>query len=196
MIDWTKDERIAELMPEAVRHFNEFDELSLKLEVQMDAIREEYLTDLWFDFRSEDTDAFEEWHNQPTVEEFVDAALNSAPVQEPVQCLETPMTESTPPKGKKAKKDKAAKQPVDNTSPIGGDCKTRHMIEDAFFGSKKLCAAILATGKTHGPMTPAQMTAAIEYAHNVVIVDKMVKRVKNKPPRTLRLVDWNYSKLP
>jgi len=193
MINWTTDERTTALMKQAVRHFNEFDELSIKLEVQMDAIREEYLTDLWFDFRSEDTDAFEEWHGQPTVEEFVDAALNSVPVQEPVQCLETPMTESTPPK---AKKDKDAKKPVDNTSAIGGDCKTRHMIEDAFFGSKKLCAAILATGKTHGPMTPAQMTAAIEYAHNVVIVDKMVKRVKNRPPRTLRLVDWNYSKLP
>jgi len=193
MINWTTDERTTALMKQAVRHFNEFDELSPKLEVQMDAIREEYLTDLWFDFRSEDSDAFEEWHNQPTVEEFVDAALNSAPVQEPVQCLETPMTESTPPK---AKKDKDAKKPVNNTSAIGGDCKTRHMIEDAFFGSKKLCAAILATGKTHGPMTPAQMTAAIEYAHNVVIVDKMVKRVKNRPPRTLRLVDWNYSKLP
>jgi len=193
MINWTTDERTTALMKQAVRHFNEFDELSIKLEVQMDAIREEYLTDLWFDFRSEDSDAFEEWHNQPTVEEFVDAALNSAPVQEPVQCLETPMTESTPPK---AKKDKDAKKPVNNTSAIGGDCKTRHMIEDAFFGSKKLCAAILATGKTHGPMTPAQMTAAIEYAHNVVIVDKMVKRVKNRPPRTLRLVDWNYSKLP
>jgi len=193
MINWTTDERTTALMKQAVRHFNEFDELSIKLEVQMDAIREEYLTDLWFDFRSEDTDAFEEWHGQPTVEEFVDAALNSVPVQEPVQCLETPMTESTPPK---AKKDKDAKKPVNNTSAIGGDCKTRHMIEDAFFGSKKLCAAILATGKTHGPMTPAQMTAAIEYAHNVVIVDKMVKRVKNRPPRTLRLVDWNYSKLP
>jgi len=193
MINWTTDERTTALMKQAVRHFNEFDELSIKLEVQMDAIREEYLTDLWFDFRSEDSDAFEEWHNQPTVEEFVDAALNSVPVQEPVQCLETPMTESTPPK---AKKDKDAKKPVNNTSAIGGDCKTRHMIEDAFFGSKKLCAAILATGKTHGPMTPAQMTAAIEYAHNVVIVDKMVKRVKNRPPRTLRLVDWNYSKLP
>ena len=191
MINWTTDERTTALMEQAIRHFNEFDELSLKLEVQMELIREEYLTDLWFDFRSEDTDAFEEWHNQPTVEEFVDAALNSAPVQEPVQCLEIPMTESTPPKGKK---DKAAKKTADNTSAIGGDCKTRHMIEDAFFGSKKLCAAILATGKTYGPMTPAQITAAIEYAHNVVIVDKMVKRVKNMPPRTLRLVDWNYSK--
>lgn len=190
MINWTTDERTTALMEQAIRHFNEFDELSLKLEVQMELIREEYLTDLWNDFRSEDSDAFEEWHNQPTVEEFVDAALNSAPVQ----CLEIPMTESTSPKGKAAKKDKAAKQPADNTSPIGGDCKTRHMIEDAFFGSKKLCAAILATGKTHGPMTPAQITAAIEYAHNVVVIDKMVKRVKNRPPRTLRLVDWNYSK--
>jgi hypothetical protein len=35
-------------------------------------------------------------------------------------------------------------------------------------GSKDLCAAILATGKTHGPMTEAQQIAAIEYAHSVV----------------------------
>jgi len=34
-------------------------------------------------------------------------------------------------------------------------------------GSKDLCAAILATGKTHGPMTEAQQIAAIEYAHSV-----------------------------
>jgi hypothetical protein len=78
MINWTTDERTTALMKQAVRHFKEFDELSLKLEVQMDAIREEYLTDLWFDFRSEDTDAFEEWHNQPTVEEFVASGRSSA----------------------------------------------------------------------------------------------------------------------
>ena len=34
-------------------------------------------------------------------------------------------------------------------------------------GSKDLCAAILATGKTHGPMTEAQQIAAIKYAHHV-----------------------------
>ena len=34
-------------------------------------------------------------------------------------------------------------------------------------GSMDLCAAILATGKTHGLMTEAQQLAAIKYAHRV-----------------------------
>ena len=79
-------------------------------------------------------------------------------------------------------------------SPIGSDPKTRHIIADAFYGSKNLCAAILATGKTHGPMTPEQQTAAIEYAHSIKFVDTIAQRVRNEPPRTLRLVEWNLSK--
>lgn len=79
-------------------------------------------------------------------------------------------------------------------SPIGADPKTRHIIEDAFYGSKNLCAAILATGKAHGPMTPEQQIAAIEYAHSVSITDVGMVRVPSKPPRTLRLVDWNLAK--
>jgi len=79
-------------------------------------------------------------------------------------------------------------------SPIGADPKTRQMIEDAFYGSKNLCAAILATGKTHGPMTPEQQTAAIEYAHSVKIVGTIAQRVTAHPPRRLRLVDWNLAK--
>jgi hypothetical protein len=79
-------------------------------------------------------------------------------------------------------------------SPIGLEPKMRHIIEDAFFGSKNLCAAILATGRTHGPMTPEQQIAAVEYAHSVKVTDTVVKRVSNTPPRTLRLSDWNLSK--
>ena len=79
-------------------------------------------------------------------------------------------------------------------SPIGVDPKTRHMIEDAFYGSKNLCAAILATGRTHGPMTQEQQTAAIEYAHSIKFVGIVAQRVRSKPPRTLRLVEWNLSK--
>ena len=75
MIDWTKDERTVELMEQAVRHIIEFDELSLEHEAQMELIRDEYLNDLWNDYRGEDVDAFEEWHNQPTVEEFVTLTL-------------------------------------------------------------------------------------------------------------------------
>jgi hypothetical protein len=75
MIDWTKDERTVELMEQAVRHFIEFDELSLEHEAKMELIRDEYLNDLWNDYRGEDADAFEEWHNQPTVEEFVTLTL-------------------------------------------------------------------------------------------------------------------------
>ena len=77
MIDWTKDERIVELMEQAVRHSNEFDELSLEHEAKMELIRDEYLNDLWRDFRGECFDDFEEWHNQPTVEEFFDATLSA-----------------------------------------------------------------------------------------------------------------------
>jgi hypothetical protein len=79
-------------------------------------------------------------------------------------------------------------------SPIGVEPKMRHIIEDAFFGSKNLCAAILATGRTHGPLTPEQQIAAIEYAHSVRVVDGIGHRVSSIPPRTLRLVEWNLSK--
>jgi hypothetical protein len=79
-------------------------------------------------------------------------------------------------------------------SPIGVEPKMHRIIEDAFFGSKNLCAAILASGRTHGPMTPEQQLAAIQYAHSVKITDTLVRRVSSIPPRTLRLVDWNLSK--
>lgn len=48
----------------------------------------------------------------------------------------------------------------------------------ATFGSKDLCAAILAAGKTHGPMTEAQQIAAIEYAHDIEYINGIM--VKNK----------------
>ena len=96
------------------------------------------------------------------------------------------MTEETP-------AEEAPASTVDK-SPIGVDPKTRHVIADAFFGSKNLCAAILATGRTHGPMTPAQQTAAIEYAHSIKFVDTVALPVRSEPPRTLRLVEWNLSK--
>lgn len=91
------------------------------------------------------------------------------------------------------KKVKTPSKGVD-TSPIGVEPKMRHIISDAFFGSKNLCAAILATGRTHGPMTQEQQTAAIEYAHSIKFVDTIAQRVRSKPPRTLRLVEWNLSK--
>lgn len=54
-----------------------------------------------------------------------------------------------------------------DTTPIGP--RTDYEIRVAATnGSKDLCAAILATGKTHGPMTEAQQIAAIEYAHSIV----------------------------
>ena len=83
---------------------------------------------------------------------------------------------------------------VADKSPIGADPKTRHIIEDAFYGSKNLCAAILATGKTHGPMTREQQIAAVEYAHSVKRTSAGVVRVTSHPPRRLRIVDWNLSK--
>ncbi len=51
----------------------------------------------------------------------------------------------------------------------------------ATLGSKDLCAAILAAGKTHGPMTEAQQIAAIEYAHDIQYIDgTMVKLRRDK----------------
>jgi hypothetical protein len=51
----------------------------------------------------------------------------------------------------------------------------------ATLGSKDLCAAILAAGKTHGPMTEAQQIAAIEYAHDIEYISgTMVKRKRDK----------------
>ena len=75
MIDWTKDERTTSLLRQARAHFNEFNELSLEVEAQLELIREEYLNDLWRDFRGECFNDFDEWHAQPTVEEFVDKEI-------------------------------------------------------------------------------------------------------------------------
>jgi hypothetical protein len=74
MLNWTKDERVAALLPQILAHINEWEEFSLEHEAQLDLIRDEYLNDLWNDFRKEDYDAFEEWHCQPTVEEFIHGA--------------------------------------------------------------------------------------------------------------------------
>jgi hypothetical protein len=71
MLNWTKDERVAALLPQILAHINDCDEFSLEHEEQLELIRDEYMRDLWQDYRGEDTDAFEDWHNQPTVEEFI-----------------------------------------------------------------------------------------------------------------------------
>jgi hypothetical protein len=75
MINWTKDERVATLLLQARAHFDATGEFSLEHEAQMDKIREEYLRDLWNDYRSEDADAFDEWHCQPTVEDFINEEI-------------------------------------------------------------------------------------------------------------------------
>ena len=77
MLNWTKDERTAALMVDAVAHAKEFDEFSLKHEAELELIREEYLDDLWNEFRSEDYDAFEDWHGQLTVAEAFDVEFNA-----------------------------------------------------------------------------------------------------------------------
>ena len=77
MINWTKDERIAALLPQVIEHVNEHDEFSLDHEAQMEAIRDEYMADRLNDYRGETADGFEEWHGQPTVEEFVQAQLDA-----------------------------------------------------------------------------------------------------------------------
>jgi hypothetical protein len=77
MTNWTKDERAVALLAQAVEHANATDEFSLEHEAKLELIRDEYLDDLWNDFRGEDTDAFEEWHNQPTVEEAFHAEIGA-----------------------------------------------------------------------------------------------------------------------
>jgi hypothetical protein len=77
MINWTKDERIAALLPQVIEHANEHDEFSLDHEAQMEAIRDEYMADRLNDYRGETADGFEEWHGQPTVEEFVVALFDA-----------------------------------------------------------------------------------------------------------------------
>jgi hypothetical protein len=75
MINWTKDERVAALLPQILAHINEWEEFSLEHEAQLDLIRDEYLNDLWRDFRGECFNDFDEWHSQPTVEEFIDKEI-------------------------------------------------------------------------------------------------------------------------
>jgi hypothetical protein len=77
MINWTKDERVAALLPQILAHYRTADEFSLEHEAKLELIRDEYLADRWNDFRSDDCDDFEEWHNQPTVEEFVVAHFDA-----------------------------------------------------------------------------------------------------------------------
>jgi hypothetical protein len=49
------------------------------------------------------------------------------------------------------------------------DQTTVNYIERIQEGSKALCAAILKSGRLHGPMTEAQQIDAVQYAHNVMI---------------------------
>jgi len=71
MINWTEDERVTALLPQILAHINEWEEFSLEHEAKLELIREEYLNDLWRDFRGECFDDFDEWHSQPTVEDFI-----------------------------------------------------------------------------------------------------------------------------
>jgi hypothetical protein len=47
------------------------------------------------------------------------------------------------------------------------DVKMEAMALGFTLGSKALCAAILATGRTHGPMTEAAQMEAVRYAHDI-----------------------------
>jgi hypothetical protein len=77
MINWTKDERVAALLPQILAHYRTSDEFSLEHEAKLELIREEYMWERSNDYRGESADAFEEWHGQPTVEEFVVAQLDA-----------------------------------------------------------------------------------------------------------------------
>lgn len=77
MINWTKDERVAALLPQIIAHYRTEDEFSLEHEAKLELIREEYMWERSNDYRGECADDFEEWHGQPTVEEFVVALLDA-----------------------------------------------------------------------------------------------------------------------
>jgi hypothetical protein len=77
MINWTKDERVATLLPQIIAHYRTDDEFSLEHEAKLELIREEYMWERSNDYRGECADAFEEWHGQPTVEEFIEAHLDA-----------------------------------------------------------------------------------------------------------------------
>jgi hypothetical protein len=77
MINWTKDERVAELLPQIIAHYRTDDEFSLEHEAKLELIREEYMWERSNDYRGECADDFEEWHGQPTVEEFIEAHLDA-----------------------------------------------------------------------------------------------------------------------
>jgi hypothetical protein len=79
MINWTKDERVAALLPQIIAHYRTDDEFSLEHEAKLELIREEYMWERSNDYRGECADDFEEWHGQPTVEEFVEALLDAEP---------------------------------------------------------------------------------------------------------------------
>ena len=66
-----------------------------------------------------------------------------------------------------------------DTTPIGP--RTDYDIRVAATnGSKDLCAAILATGKTHGPMTEAQQIAAVKYAHRINYINGIMVQLKRE----------------
>lgn len=78
---------------------------------------------------------------------------------------------------------------------INADPRAQYLMDDAFYGSKRLCAAILKGGRFHGPLTEAQQIEAIEYAHDVEIKGdtnrtRTVTRVINKAPRPLLGGRW------
>jgi hypothetical protein len=80
-------------------------------------------------------------------------------------------------------------KPVDD-SPIFMDPRMVHYINDCYNGSKALCAAVLKTGRTYGPLNEAQQIEAIEYAHDVKSTGRKVKRVPRQPARIVMGALW------
>lgn len=87
----------------------------------------------------------------------------------------------TPAAAKAAKAPKPAKPKADrNVAPRPStfslltrgvehrDAKMDAMVRNMKFGSRDLCKAILATGRTHGPMTEAEQIEAVRYAYNLM----------------------------
>jgi hypothetical protein len=66
------------------------------------------------------------------------------------------------------------------------DQSTVRYLEGLRCGSKALCAAILKSGKLHGPMTPEVQIEAVKYAHDVTHAVPVLKRPRTGP----RTVIW------
>lgn len=78
---WHTSPEATALFQKSLAHFNAHGEFPLDIEAQLEALRDEALTDLWTSYgREYDQDGFEDWHGQLTVTDATLLALASPEV--------------------------------------------------------------------------------------------------------------------